>query len=76
MWLSSSLGVTVVWREPAKGDDLDPLLVSLLAKRLSSKLSRSASARSPKILLQLGASLEEGSWPGWAENSGKGRFGG
>ena len=75
MRLSCFVGVTVVRREDAGGDDPDPLLGSLLAGMLPSKLSKSASARSPKGLLRRRASLEGSFGPGWTGVSGKGELG-
>ena len=51
-------------REPAESADPYMLLVSLLAGRLPSRLSRSSSPRSSRVLLRLEASAG-GSWPGW-----------
>ena len=53
MRLACFVGVTDVRREDAEGDDPDPLLASLLAGTLPSKLSKSALARSPKVLSRL-----------------------
>ena len=64
------VGATVVRR-----DDLDLLLILLLAEVLPSKVSKSALARSTKVLLGLRASLEGSSGPGWAGGSAKGGLG-
>ena len=64
------VGATVVLR-----DDLDLLLILLLAEVLPSKVSKSALARSSKVLLGLRALLEGSSGQGWAGGSAKGGLG-
>ena len=67
--------MTKVRREPAGIADSDMLLVSLLAERLPSRLSKSSSARSSKVLLRLEAPAG-GSCPGGfgGEAPGKGKM--